>query len=205
MRLRCAIAVGLVALTACGSSSGSATSASCGPSGARTLAVDRVARVYQSRGDVFGCSTTGTRSFRLGAAARTIHQGRAGPVALAGVDVAYGLTEFGVDTVSAQVIVRNLRSGAQLRREPATTHALGVEFFQSVAGVVVKPDGAVAWIGHGGSVIHAGSGETEVNRADARGRALLDSGNGIDAGSLRLHGSTVSWRHGAMTRSATLS
>jgi hypothetical protein len=161
--------------------------------------------VYQSGGDVYGCSTAGGRSYRLGAAARTIRQGRAGPIALAGVDVAYGLTEFGVDTVSAQVIVRNLRSGAQLRREPATTRALGVEFFQSVAAVVVKPDGAVAWIGQGGSVTHAGSGEIEVNRADAHGRALLDSGNGIDTRSLRLHGSTASWRHGGVTRSATLS
>jgi hypothetical protein len=54
-------------------------------------------------------------------------------------------------------------------------------------------------------VTRAGSGEIEVNRADAHGRALLDSGARIDVRSLRLRGSTVSWRHGAVTRSATLS
>lgn len=204
VRVRCAIVVAVVALAACGSSSGMAGAARCGPSGVRTLAVDGLARVYQSGGDVFGCSTAGGRSYRLGAAARSIRQGRAGPIALAGVDVAYGLTEFGVDTISAQVIVRNLRSGKQLRSEPATTRALGVEFFQSVAAVVVKPDGAVAWVGQGGSVIHPGGGEIEVDRSDARGRALLDSGAGIDVRSLRLRGSTTSWRHHGRIRSARL-
>lgn len=160
--------------------------------------------MYQWGGDVYGCSTTGPRSYRLGAAARTVREGSVGPVALAGVHVAYGLSQFGVDTVSAQVIVRNLGTGVRLRSESATTHALGVEFFQSVAAVVVKPDGAVAWIGQGGSIIHPGRREIEVNRADSRGQALLDSGTGIDVRSLRLRGSTVSWRHAGRVRSASL-
>jgi hypothetical protein len=53
-------------------------------------------------------------------------------------------------------------------------------------------------------VIRPGSGEIEVDRADARGRALLDSGGGIDVRSLRLHGSTTSWRHDGRIRSARL-
>jgi hypothetical protein len=178
--------------------------ATCGPSGARTLALDRVARVYQSGGGVYGCSTAARRSYRLGAGARSIREGRAGPIALAGVDVAYGLTRYGVDTAGAQVVVRDLRNGGQLRSEPATTGRLGVEFFQSVAAVVVKPGGAVAWIGLGGSVIHAGHEVVEVSKADARGRALLDASTGIDVRSLRLLGSTVSWRHGGRTETARL-
>jgi hypothetical protein len=35
-------------------------------------------------------------------------------------------------------------------------------------------------------------------------RRLLDSGTGIVPTSLRLHGSTLSWRDGASTRTATL-
>jgi hypothetical protein len=207
---RCAIAVGLIALAACGSSSGrvggssSGAGGTCGPSAARTLAVDRVARVYQSGGGVYGCSTAGRRSYRLGAGARSIREGRAGPIALAGVDVAYGLTRYGVDTVGAQAVVRNLRNGGQLRSEPATAGRLGVEFFESIAAVVVKPGGAVAWIAQGGSVIPAGHGVIQVSKADARGRALLDSGSGIDVRSLRLLGSTLSWRHDGRVETARL-
>ncbi|HUE25796.1 MAG TPA: hypothetical protein VMP89_03410, partial [Solirubrobacteraceae bacterium] len=128
----------------------------------------------------------------------------AGPVALAGQDVAYGLTTFGVDTVTATVVVRNLADGKEIRNEPATTRPLGPEFFQSVASIVVRPDGAVAWIGEGGSVISGRTRDVEVDRADAHGLAKLDSGSGIEDRSLRLRGSTLTWRHDGRTRSASL-
>lgn len=204
MRVRSGILVGLVALTACGSSSGMAASAGCGPATARTLAADRVARVYQTAVNVYGCSSASRTSYLLGASGRSIREGRARPIDLAGFDVAYGHSDFGVDTVSAQVVVRSLRTGRQLRSEPATTRPLGAESFQSVASVVAKPDGAVAWIGEGGSVISGASSDVEVDRADAHGLAPLDSGSGIDTRSLRLRGSTVSWRHNARARSAAL-
>ena len=207
MLARCGIACGLIALAACGSSLGKApggsAAASCGPAGAQTLAIDRQARVYQSGGNVYGCATASRRSYRLGASARSIREGRAGPVALAGTDVAYGYTVYGVDTVSAQVLVRDLASGKQLRSEPATTAPARVEFVESVDSVVVKADGAVAWIGRSGSVV-SGPTNTEVDRADARGLAKLDSGSNIDVHSLRLHGATLSWRHRGSSRSASL-
>jgi hypothetical protein len=62
----------------------------------------------------------------------------------------------------------------------------------------------VAWIGEGGSVIRRGTSDIEVHKADARGSALIDSGQGIDVRSLRLHGSTLTWRGGGRTRSASL-
>jgi hypothetical protein len=213
MRVRCALIVALLALGACGSSSGktsvpegttgSASPARCGPSGARTLAVDHAARVYQSGGNVYGC-TAGTRhAYLLGADARSIREARAGPIALAGRVVAYGFTWFGVDTVTATVIVRDLGDGKQLRTEPATTGPLHPEFTQFVGSIVVKPDGAVAWIGEGGSVI-SGASEVEVDRADKHGLARLDSGGAIDVRSLRLVGSKLAWRHGSQARSASL-
>lgn len=211
MRLRCAAFVGLIALTACGSSSGrasqrsvtSAASGRCGPAAAQTLTADRVARVYESGANVYGCATAAGRSFLLGASARTIREGRAGPFALAGTDVAYGYTRYGVDTVAAQVIVRDLASGRQVRSEPPTSQPPRVEFAQSIEAIVVKADGAVAWVGESGSVMSR-SRDVEVDRADRRGLARLDSGPGVEAGSLKLHGSTIRWRHGARERSAKL-
>ena len=160
--------------------------------------------MYESGAGVYGCAARTGRSYRLGASARTVREGRVGPIALAGVDVAYGLSEFGVDTLSAQVVVRDLATGRELRTEPATTKRLGAEFFQSVAAVVVNPDGAVAWIGDGGSVISGSRSDVEVDKADAHGLALLDTGAGIDSRSLRLRGSTLEWRHNGRPRSAAL-
>lgn len=126
-----------------------------------------------------------------------------GPVALAGIDAAYGLTRGGVDTVSAGVIVRRLDNGRTLHVFSATTGPLGPEFIQSVEAVVVKPDGAVAWIGDGGSIVRHANTE-EVDRFDRRGEARLDRSVGFDLRSLRLRGSQLSWRHGNATRTATL-
>jgi hypothetical protein len=124
-------------------------------------------------------------------------------VALAGVDVAYGVTRSEVDTISAQVVVRRLDDGRTVHDTNATTRALGPEFFESVGAVVVKADGAVAWIATGGSIIRQGR-ETELDRIDSRGEATLDTGSGIETSSLRLRGSRLSWRHSGASRSATL-
>jgi hypothetical protein len=43
-----------------------------------------------------------------------------------------------------------------------------------------------------------------VHAVTRKGSVLLDRGVQIDAGSLRLRGSRLSWRHGQRTRSATL-
>jgi len=153
---------------------------------------------------VYGCSLGGLRSFRLGNEARSIREGRVGPLAVAGRDAAYGLSRYGVDTLPATVIVERLIDGKQLHNSSATTQPLGPEFFQSVESIVVRSDGAVAWVAKAGSIISRRPADVEVNRTDTRGRLLLDSGAGIDPKSLRLHDSTVSWRHGSATHSATL-
>jgi hypothetical protein len=124
-------------------------------------------------------------------------------VALAGTTVAYGLETCGVDTGSSEVIVRRLTDGRTLKTVAATTGPQAPESYQLVGSVVVKRDGALAWIGVDDSFIRH-SQEVEVHRVDRRGEAELDSGAAIEHGSLRLHGSTLTWRDGAATKSATL-
>ena len=127
-----------------------------------------------------------------------------GPLALAGVDVAYGLSRFGVDTGTAQAVVRRLTDGAVLREASATARVPGAESYQLVAAIVVKADGAVAWIGEGHSIIGRGP-VVEVHRYDRHGQAELDHGSGIVGGSLRLKGSRLTWTHSSRRRSAILS
>ncbi len=173
----------------------------CGPSDAHTLAANHVARVYEVRDVVYGCSRTHTT--RLGGGARDFRE-HVGPVALAGSVAAYGLTRSGIDTVSGVVIVRRLSDGKQLRELSATTVPLGAEFFQSVKSVVVRTDSAVAWVGAGSSIAMGNHRVLEVVKADSRGEARLDSGAEIKPDTLRLDGAKVTWIHGTDTRSAPL-
>jgi hypothetical protein len=208
VKLRPWIVALLTFLASCGSSSATTnapgvTHRSCGPANAKTLASSAVARVYSLNQVVYGCSVQRGRSLRLGHASRSITESRVGPVAVAGDVAAYGLSRFGVDTVSSAVEVRRLTDGAVLHDLSAAS-SVGPEFFQSVGSVVVKTDGAVAWVGSASSIISRGRAVVQVRAADSSGERTLDSGRGIDSGSLRLRGSTLSWRDAGVTRHATL-
>lgn len=176
----------------------------CGPAQAKTLTADNSARVYSRGGNVFGCSRSAHQSFRLGSMAHSMSEGRAGPIALAGVDVAYGLTYYGVDTISADVVVRSLTDGDVLRRQSSYAGTVGPEYFQTVDDIVVKRDGSVAWIATAGSIISPHSTNIEVEKSDRSRETLLARSQQIKVHSLRLHHSRLRWREGQATRRATL-
>ncbi len=208
MRLRSIILAAVAALAACASAvaahAGSTTSVACGPKGATTLAASRAARVYVTGNRVYGCSRHGTTSFLLGQRATCIQAVRVDPVVVAGKFAAYGSERCGVDTGNTAVIVRRLSDGKTLRSAAATSPP-GAESYQSVGSLVLKRDGAVAWIGMGSS-IGQHTHRTEVYKADSHGSVQrLDSGDAIRPGSLVLSGSRLSWKHGDTVRHATLS
>jgi hypothetical protein len=121
-------------------------------------------------------------------------------VTLAGDKVAYGLIRCGVDSSSAVVNVLRLSNGKQLHSYAAVTGMLRPESSQSLGSLVAKSDAQVAWIVIVSSVISQAV-QVEVYRDGS----LLDGGPGVQPGSLRLHGSTLTWRHGSSTRTANLS
>lgn len=178
-------------------------SAVCGPKHAKTLTDNRAARVYLKGGNVYGCARAGHHSYRLGSASNSMSEGRAGPVALAGVDVAYGLAYYGVDTVSADVTVQSLTNGAVLRRVDSWSGSTPPEYFQTVDDIVVKKDGSVAWIATAGSIISGRGTNTEVEKSDKiSSHALLGKGTNIRKHSLRLHHSKVTWLIGSNQKAA---
>jgi hypothetical protein len=176
----------------------------CGPPAARSLALTRVARVFQQGKIVYGCSVRARHSYRLGSAGFCTNSDRVGPIALAGEVAAYGVQRCGVDTGTAQVVVRRLSDGRVLHTAPATSRVPGAESYQSVASLVVKADGAVGWIGAAHSIIGHGA-VIEVHRFDRSGQAQLDQGAEVGLRSLRLRGSQLTWLHSGSTRSASLS
>jgi hypothetical protein len=181
--------------------------ADCGPASATTLAANRYVRVYAQHDVVYGCSVAKGKSIRLGHDTRSIAEARVSPVAVGGELAAYGLARFGVDTGRTSVVVRRLSDGKQLK-EFAATQAVGVESFQSVGSIVVKPDGAVAWIGTESSIVGGGRGTVEVHVADAQGDRILDQAPSktarIQPASLRLVGSTLSWTDAGVAHHAIL-
>jgi hypothetical protein len=212
MRLRLPGLIGLLAVAgtilpvAVGASAASTSShpgPPCGPKSAKTLAASHTARVYVQQSVVLGCSAHGTATYRLGRDDRNITSVRVNPVVVAADLAAYGAERHGVDTATATVIVRRLTDGKQLSSNPATSPP-GVEAFQRVDSLVLKRDGAVAWIGDGSSIAGPGRRVVEVRKLDKHGLSVLDSGAAVHTDSLRLHHSTLRWRHGAHTRTATL-
>ncbi len=183
---------------------GAGRTAHCGPAHAHTLVASRAVRIYLVRETVYGCAGASGKSHRLGKRGFCPLQACVGRVALAGRTAAYELDTFGVDTSSSGVVVRNLANGRVLMNRGAIWNVPGPESFESVSSIVVKRDGAVAWIAKVSSIGHP-SALFEVHRDDRQAHDLLDSGPGIAPRSLRLHGSTITWTDAGKTRSATLS
>jgi len=208
----------VVALAACGSSSGrsgvvsTATTtgggrphtAACHPAGARTLASDSAARVYALGGSVYGCSERTGRRTHLGQTRSCIGTPRIGAVAVAGDLAASALQLCEVDTGRAQVIIRRLTDGRRLMSASAFTGAPPPESYTSVDSLVLRADGALAWIASASSIVRP-TREREVHRWQHSGPSLLDAGVLIAPASLRLHGSLqVRWTDGGTLRTATL-
>jgi hypothetical protein len=178
-------------------------SAPCGPAAGSTLAQSAQARVYVRNQSVYGCANGGERQLRLGSDGLCPRSGHLGPVVVAGKVAAYASRTCGVDTASTQVIVRRLSDGAQLSSQSATESSPGAESFQSVGSIVVRSDGAAAWIGTSSSIASHRS-ITEVLERLGGSVRRLDQGSTIRSGSLTLRGSKLSWKHGQTRRSATL-
>jgi hypothetical protein len=178
----------------------------CGPPRVRTMAASKVARVYWSGGMVYGCSIYGFGSYPLEDVAHPSPFEGVGPVAVAGEVAGYGLSTSAVDTVSARVVVLRLSDDKVLHIEPATTGPLEAESFQTVDDVVVKPDGAAAWIGDAGSLIDHGRQDVEVNRVDGRERAARRwGGDRLDVAAIAPFDGQLATRNGPPEGHASLS
>ena len=101
------------------------------------------------------------------------------------------------------IFVRDLRSGSLLHRLPPGPSTAPDKIGRGpVSGVVVKSDGAVAWMTTG-SIVEG----VETNVVHAVGRSgswVVVSGLGIDPHSLRLKGSTLSWTQNGVMSSTSL-
>lgn len=186
------------------------------PAGHPLVAADARAEVYEAFNpygslSIYGCAYNQRRSYTLGDPEECGGGGGGGGCAgiwtatlmLAGTDVAF----WEESQRSAPLIVRDLRTGRVLHKLRMGTPPLIEPDAGYATAIVVKSDGAVAWIvghefvgpeGHGPPPVY------EVEAADKTGRRLLATGSDIDFSSLALVGSTLYWTQGGKPVSASL-
>jgi hypothetical protein len=140
--------------------------------------------------------------------------GGSGLYTLAGTTVAF-TGQFskspgvGVEVELSWLRVVNLRSGRTLHNVPTGTlpceHPPQFSGVGSVASLVLKEDGAIAWIvSDHESLCPVPAGTREVHALDSTGERVLAIGTNIAPHSLALAGSTVHWTQGGKRASAPL-
>jgi hypothetical protein len=101
------------------------------------------------------------------------------------------------------IVVRNLRNGRVLHKIPTGTPTTPNPKFVGIGptkAIVVKSDGAVAWIVE----TSAEEGKYQVHAVDQSGSRVLASSPEIEPHSLALVGSTLYWTQGGKPSSAVL-
>jgi hypothetical protein len=197
----------------------------CRPGHAYLITANAKAQVFSAppRGEappeVFACVYGDHPSYRLGAEASlgASEQSDLAPeefarYRLAGIVVAYETfhpypNAGDPDGAAWFVVVRNLLTGRILHRAPtgpAPPHAHYVGIGETT-NIVVKPDGAVAWVAC--DVSREGELQnrySEIRAEDRSGRRLLAAGENVEPDSLVLVGSILFWTQDGHTRSAVL-
>ena len=189
----------------------------CGAAHGRVIAADQQAQLYiatdvEEYFVVRGCVYGHRGSYELGYQAGEKACSSSGCLdihreTLAGPIVAYEYFSSAGEAEAFLVIVRDLRNGRVLHRVPTgiprpenASKVIGAGF---ASVIVVKPDGAVAWINEH-PLGRLEETEYEVHALDGIGNRVLASGTDIGARSLALAGNTLYWTQGGQPHSAIL-
>ncbi len=187
----------------------------CPPSAGRPVAASGEAEAYlgPERSDperivFYACAYGASRVYELGPTPYSTSSASGGVqhVVVAGTVVAYETERFsdeGETLLSARnlVIVRELRNGRILHRVPTGPSEPPDRVGKGPAtAVVVKSDGAVAWIVPTGIA----PSTYEVRAVDKAGERLLAAGTDIGPTSLAVAGTTVYWTQEGRPMSAQL-
>jgi hypothetical protein len=186
----------------------------CPPAKARILRGDRRAVVYETT-EIRGCARGRRRSYELGY--RLEGSGSGGgssgagisKIALAGSMVAYEEAMHGCDVNESDchftwlVKVRDVATGKVIHDLPTgrpTSPEPNVIGAGETTKIVVKSDGAVAWIVRS----PCREGCYQVHAVDKTGERVLAAASDIQPRSLRLNGSELVWTEGGNRMSSVL-
>jgi hypothetical protein len=191
----------------------------CSSGHARIVAADSQAQVFEAPAiaslpeylDFIGCVYGQRRSYVLGippSYGSPTGTAGSGMYTLTGTIVAFEESSTtnlqpGIRFVE-EIVVRNLLNGRILHKVPTGTPATpskdGDVGIGGATAIVVKSDGAVAWI----VAVSGKAVAYQVHAVDKTGSRVLASGPEISPSSLALAGSTLYWTQGGKPMSATL-
>ncbi len=204
----CVLSAALVMGT--GAAAGRGHRSRCAPAHSETVARDRDVRVYllasraPGHDGTYACLLHSGSTIAL-AKPRRYRPDSIGHVVLAGTIVAYTDSTHGVDTGSTGIVVVNVAARRTLLTIPGVGGFIDacVISFRDVTDLVVTDRGSVAWIVRKGA--NCRTTTFEVQSAHASGaQSLLEEGQAIVPGSLRVSGQTASWESGGQRRAASL-
>jgi hypothetical protein len=189
------------------------TAVGCPTGHTRLVAADTQAQVFKALNSfaldsIYGCVYGRRHAYLLGESLRCGGGGGGGRcygiahVALAGSIVAYEENLENGSSGGWVVVVRDLRTGQVLRKLPSgsrTPPRAGPPL-----SIVVKSDGAVAWVVQTRVATSQSLDEFEIYAGDSTGTRLLASGPGIEPASLALAGSSLYWMQAGHPASALL-
>lgn len=225
-----AISAGLVVMFAAPPASGARShkaAADCPAGRSHLIVADAQAQVYEAPAiaslpeylDFIGCAYGQRKSYDLGIPptyGSPSGSGGTGQYTLAGPIVAFEEFSNGGDEIQGptqlqnKVVVRNLHTGRVLHIVPTGTPGAppanpGDIGIGGTTAIVVKSDGAVAWIVQ---VIENAVPKDrityQVHAVDKTGSRVLASGPEIEPSSLALAGSTLYWMQAGKAMSASL-
>ncbi len=216
--MRHAIAAVLVALgvwlgagSAAGAAPAGGRSGRCVGPGAHVLARDSAVAVYETRARtsgepraVWACLSGHSGHMTLLAPTRLNLHVSLQRVELAGHIAAYLLTQFGVDSGTTSLVVVDVAARRVLHAVQAGSYVdAGIVAREAVERFLVTPHGSVAW-----SATRRDRDLPAVGSVWAAPRegapVLLEEGEAIDAGSLALAGTTLSWTDAGAQRAAAM-
>lgn len=169
--------------------------------GTTTIAHSAKARIfeYERDGNDYACLYSNGHARYLSSSEHYAYR----LVRFAGAYVAYVENIAAIDD---HIGVVNLRTGRIYSYQEVRPIENGV--CPQVDSLVLKGDGAVAWIGTNflaeGFCLSPPGPAIEVRRYDRRGLRTIDTGTGIVPTSLRLSGSRLRWQNAGHARSAAL-
>jgi hypothetical protein len=183
------------------------------PPHARMLVADSQAQVYErleteaQDGGIYGCAFGSKHTYFLGERPGFSSSGGGGIEfeTLAGSSVAYEESVVGPGGKYEAIIVRGLRDGRVLHKIPTGPSVSSKNVGSGpTTAIVVKGNGAVAWVAENDALSSKEAKYYEVHAVDSMGSRVLASGSGIEPLSLALTGSTLYWAQSGNPASALL-
>jgi hypothetical protein len=182
----------------------------CSLKGAKTVVANRHVRIFNAPhrvygGLTFGCLRSANRAYVLGIVGECQNNDVIDTAVVAGTLAALNINTCSLTSSESEIALVDLRTGRVAFASPPTSLQFDPDAYDAIRGMAVTAAGRLAWVAV--RVAHGANVAVEVRRRARDPKAspvLLDGSTDIDPRSLRRTGSLLTWRHGAVLRSAAM-